>query len=132
MPVQRFGNNAGRKRNEQRANIRKEGRAQCVFEPAIVQIHADQSTAFFDRGLDLVLYEHGLRKSVVTNQEDERVDAADLRGAYGFDVVGSLRVDGLIQLEVREVEVDVLVSFPGAHQIVSPFVCAAETDESLR
>jgi hypothetical protein len=35
-------------------------------------------------------------------------------------------------LEVREVEVDVLVSFPGAHQIVSPFVCAAEADESPR
>lgn len=115
MPGKRFGKNAGRKWNEQRADARKEGRAQCVLEPAIVQIHADQSTTLLDRGLDLVLYEHGLRISVVSNQKDERVDAADLRGAYGLDIVGPLRVDGLIQLEVREVEVDVLVSFPSAH-----------------
>lgn len=69
---------------------------------------------------------------VGTNQEDESIGAADLRGANGLDVVGPLRVDRLIQLEVREVEVDVLVSFPSAHQIVSPFVCAAEADESPR
>ena len=55
-----------------------------------------------------------------------------LRGAHLLDVVGVLGLDGLIQLEIGEIEVDVLVGLPGAHQVVSPFVSAAEAHERSR
>src|SRR5262249_35857021 len=92
------------KGNKHRADIREEVRAHAVFEPAVVQVHADQPTALFDRDLDLLLHEHRFRIRVVTDQEDERIGPANLRGTYGLDVVRSSRIYRLVQLEVSKVE----------------------------
>jgi hypothetical protein len=40
-----------------------------------------------------------------------------------------LRDDGVVQLEVCEVKIDVVVGLPGAHYVITPNVRARETDE---
>jgi hypothetical protein len=132
LPSECLSDDSGRKWNEQCANVLKKGRAQMVSEPAIIQVHADEAAALLDRGLDFVFYKQGLCVSVVADQKDERIGASDLRGAHRLNVVGRLRVDCLIKLEIREIEINVLMGFPSAHQIVSPLVSTAEAYEGAR
>ncbi len=132
LPSERFSDDSGGKWDEQRTNVRKEGWAQPISGSAIVQVNPDQPTALLNRALDLVFHKYRLRVRVVADQQDEGIGASDLRGAHRLDVVGRLRIDRLIKLEIGEIEVDVFVGFPGAHQIVSAFVSAAKAYEGSR
>jgi hypothetical protein len=88
-----------------------------------------RTTLFLDGGLYLGLYELGLGVCVGADQQHERVRPADLRGAFRFDVVRVVRVDRFFELEIREVEVDMLVRLPRTHHVIALNIGAAEANK---
>ena len=123
------GEDTRRERHKQRALVAEERGAKAVLEPAVVQVDADQTGPFVDGGLYLGLHEMGLCISIGADQQHECVCPPDLRSAFRFDVIRIARVDRFFQLEIRKVEVDVLVRLPRSHHVIALNVGAAEGNE---
>jgi hypothetical protein len=129
---QRLSNDARRKRHEESAATGEKRRAERVFEAAVVDVDTEQAATLFNHDFHLPFHECRLRERIGAYQQSVRVGPLDFVSAHLLDVVLVFGVDGFVELEVGEVEVDVLVCLSGAHHAIPRDVGAAEADEQAR
>jgi hypothetical protein len=117
--------------HEESAPVREEPRTKIVLDTGVVQVHSDEPTALLHRHVDFPFHVGGLGVRVLADQENVSVAELNLGATTTLDVGLVSRIDGVVELEVGEVEIDVLMCFPCAHEAVM-YVGAAKSDERTR
>jgi hypothetical protein len=109
--------------------VSAKNQAEIVLEPGIVEVDPNQAAALLHCDLNFPLYERGLGECVLADQKRIGIRSPDFVPADSLDVILVFGVDRFIELKVSKVEIDMLVFFPCAHEMVVLNVCAAEAHE---